>query len=81
MNSILRDARRRAPQDEVFFFATFLFRGFFFVAAFGAGFFAAAFFTAAFVTAFFAFGRLRKAARCAAANDARAQSVMSSGSS
>jgi hypothetical protein len=76
--AILRDARKkRAPQDEDLFLG---------VGFFDAGFFlattlrCAGFVTAAFA-AFRAFGRLRSAARCAAASAALAQPVSSSGSS
>src|SRR5512140_1940128 len=67
----------RAPLDEdLFLGARFLafFADFFFVAGFLAG----TFFATGFVP-FRAFGRLRSAARCAAANAALAQSVRSSG--
>src|SRR6266576_1847392 len=71
--AILRDARKCAPQDEVFFFFAVFFLEFFFLAA--AGFFLVAAF------ALRAFGRLPNAARCAAAKAALAQPVSSSGSS
>jgi hypothetical protein len=80
--AILRDAPKRAPQDEDYFPGTLLF----FTAPFlpfalpAAAFLGAAPIAVAFAT-FRAFGRLRIAARCAAANAALAQPVSSSGSS
>src|SRR5882757_7707322 len=76
--------RFAAPQDEDFFLgACFLafFADLFFAAGFLAtGFLTTGFFAAAF-DAFFAFGRLRNAARCAAASAALAHSASSSESS
>src|ERR1700758_641914 len=77
-----RRAPKRAPQDEDYFPGTLLF----FTAPFlpfalpVAAFLGAAPIAVAFAT-FRAFGRLRIAARCAAANAALAQPVSSSGSS
>ena len=69
-----RRAQMRAPQDEVFFFFAVLFFDVFFLAAAG-------FFLVAAFAALRAFGRLPRAARCAAAKAALAQPVSSSGSS
>jgi hypothetical protein len=85
--AILRDARKRAPQDEDFFlgalplgrFAPGLFLTAVFAAFFAAGFLTTAFFVTPF--AFRVFGRFFRAARCAAASAVLAHTLNSSESS